>query len=147
MTKTFDTAVADYIDFKIEVRQTANNRGLSTKLSQIEVKYARKQKMIEAGVLSQDAAKEIVSRKLSELAGAYADHVIVAWEGKYRGKKLPDFSRENVIKLLTDPENDALFADLVNFSVEQANFQAELQKDEEKNLSKTSDGGGGTARK
>lgn len=146
MTKqTFDTAIADYIDFKIEVKQAGTkNRGLQNAMNIIETRYARKQRMVETGALSEEAGKQLESRKRNDMAQAYAEHIIVGWEGKYRGKKLPDFNKENVVKFLTDEENDALFADLIVFSIEQGNFEAEAQKQEEESLKKSSAGGSGT---
>lgn len=149
MTKQkFDTAIADYVDFQIEVKQAgAKNRGLQNAMNIIESRYARKQKMVESGTLSEEAGKELEFRKRKDLAQAYADHIIVGWSGKHKGKKLPEFSKEAVVELLIEEDNDALFADLIVFSVEQGNFEAEVQEQEEGNLKKSSSGGSGTAQK
>ncbi len=146
MKQKFDTAIADYIDFKIEVKQAGTkNKGFQTAMGIIETRYARKQKMVENGLISEDGGKELETRKRADMAAAYADHVMVSWEGKYKGKKLPEYNRKNVIDFLTNEENDAIFADLIVFSIEQGNFEAEVQKAEEKNLSKSSSGGDDTA--
>jgi hypothetical protein len=143
--KTNDTAIADYVDFKIEVKQAgAKNRGLQNALNIIEARYARKQKMVENGLLSDDAGKKLMGQKMKDMAAAYADHIIVGWSGEIKGKKLPEFSRDAVIELLTDEDNDALFADLIVFSVEAGNFEAEVQKAEAKNSKKSSSGGDDT---
>lgn len=144
--KTYATAVADYVDFKIEVKQAGSkNRGLQNALSIIENRYSRKRKLVDDGVLSEEAGKQLSAQKMKDIAAAYADHIIVGWEGKFKGKKLPAFDRAAVIELLSTEENEALFADLIMFSVEQGNFESEVQAVEEKNLSKPSDGGENTA--
>ena len=143
--KTNATAVADYVDFKIEVKPAGSkNRGLQNALSMIENRYSRKQKMVDDGVLSDEAGKQLAAQKMKEIAAAYADHILVGWEGKYNGKKLPEFNRANVIDLLSQQQNESLFADLIMFSVEQGNFEAEVRKDQEKNLPKSSSGGDDT---
>lgn len=144
--RTFATALADYVDFKIEVKQAGiKNRGLQNALNMIDVRYSRKQKLADTGALSEEAGKELGLRRKKDMAAAYADHVIVGWEGKYKGEDMPEYTRDNVISFLCDEKNDALFADVIFFSIEQANFEAEVQKEEEKNLSATSSGGSDTA--
>lgn len=139
--KSLDTAILDYVDFKIEIKQAGvKNRGLQTALAQIEARYSRKQRMVEKGTISEDAGKILGKQKVSEMAASYADHVIVGWEGKYKGKKLPDFSRAAVIEFLTSSDNEDLFADVIMASVEQGNFEAEAQKEDGEELKKPSSG-------
>lgn len=148
MTKqTFDTAIIDYTDCKIEIKQSgAKNRGLQNAIQMLEARYARKQKMVDDGKLSAEAGKALEASKRKDWARAIADHLIVGWEGKFSGKKLPEFTKENVVAFLAKEENDVLFADIIESSAEEANFEAEVQKAEEKNLSKASSGGESTGR-
>lgn len=74
-------------------------------------------RQIEAGTMDDGVASRI-------LAEAYADSVIKEWEGvcDAEGKPIP-FTRDNVIKLLTDlPE---LFKDIQEQAASVSNFRAE----------------------
>lgn len=125
--------VLDYYDFKIEIQPAAKNRGFIADLSKIQQKYARKRRMVELGVLSDEAGEKIGQEQQSDLAGLYAKHIITGWNGlKYKGKNL-SYSQENATKFFSDPENDLLFADLMEQSADQSNFAEEAKESEEKN--------------
>lgn len=131
----------DYYDFKINIKAgVSNNRPLANEIQAIQRKYARKENMAEKGLLSESAAKNLGLDKTKEIAKAYAKHVIVGWEGKYNGKKLPEYSVEECTKLLSDPENDALLADIIDQSIEAQRSQGEQEKAESKNSKAPSSG-------
>ena len=133
-----DYAIADYIDFEFHVKQVgAKDRRMINAVQLIEQKYARKERMVEAGTLSEEAGEKLAGQKLGELAAVFAEHVIVGWKGvKMDGEELP-FSKENVQKFLSAPENDVLFSDLIEFSVDASNFIEEQEAQEEKNFEKS----------
>jgi hypothetical protein len=138
MTKLNDTAIADYIDFKIEVRRAgANNRLFANAVSQLENKYSRKEKMVERGILSEEAGKQLASMKRQEMAKMYADFILTGWENVKIGGKKVEFSKENAAKFLADEENEIIFVDLIQFSADQAHFEKELDADAEKNSQKS----------
>lgn len=131
----------DYYDFKINIKAgVSNNRPLSNEIQAIQRKYARKENMAEKGLLSDSAAKSLGRDKTEEIAKAYAKHVIVGWEGKYNGKKLPEYSVQACTDLLSDPENDALLADIIDQSIEAQNNHGEQEKVEAKNSKASSSG-------
>lgn len=86
----------------------------------ITAKLKPYRRQIDAGTLADDVANRV-------LAEAYADAVIIGWEGvtDANGDAL-DFTRANVVKLLTDlPE---LFKDIQAQATDVANFRAEQIK-------------------
>lgn len=118
----------DYYDFKINIKsKTARNRELINATQAILQKYARKENMIKKGLMSESASEKLEHDKVKDIAQAYADYVIVGWEGEYRGEVLPEFNKENVVKLLSNPENDSLLADIIDQSANAdfVNFECE----------------------
>lgn len=84
----------DYGDVKITIHRAGNmNRAYQKALTDKIKPYAR---MLLAGNLDADKSNQL-------MAEVYADTIIKGWEGvtDAKGKTLP-FTRENVIKLLTD---------------------------------------------
>lgn len=131
----------DYIDFKINIKSgVARNRPLATAIQGIQRKYARKEDMAEKGLLSQDAAKELGKQKTRDIAEAYAQYVVVGWEGEYKGKKLDDYSVNSCIDLLSNPENDALFSDIIDQSIQAQNDANKTEEKEIKNSKASSTG-------
>lgn len=131
-------AIADYVDFEFHVKQVgAGNRSLINAVQLIEQKYARKEKMVEAGRLSKEAGEQLADGKLKELAAVFAEHVIVGWKGVTLGGKELEYSKDNCAKFLADKENELLFSDLIEFSTDASNFQEELEAQEEKNSEKS----------
>lgn len=127
-------AIADYADFEIHVKQAGkSDRAFINKLNILQTKYHRKEKMAEKGLLSEEAEKKLSEAKKTDLVSAYATHIIVDWKGKFQGKDLGKYSVEKCIKLLVDPENDLLLADLIDFSADAANFTKEQEAAEIKN--------------
>ena len=124
----------DYYDFKINIKSgVTTNRPLATAIQGIQRKYARKEDMAGKGLLSEAAAKELGKQKTQDIAAAYADHVIAGWEGKYNGKKLGDFTKKACVDLLSNPENDALFSDIIDQSIQAQETAAEYEEKEIKN--------------
>lgn len=133
MTKFNDVATLDYHDFKIVVnRITKATKDFKNQYMQILNKYARKERMVEKGTLSKEAGLKLEQQKKEDLARLYADLVIVDWDYKQNEKKIP-FNKDNVVKVLSDPENDDLFADIIEQSALASNFIAEEIKEEQKN--------------
>lgn len=133
MTKE-NYAVADYGDFEIHVKQTgAGNRAFINALQKIEQKYSRKEKMADKGIISGEAASKLLNDKMQDLAGVYSEFVITGWKGKVSGKELPKFTKEAAIEIFGNKENDLLFADIIQFALDEANFQKELDDEEIKN--------------
>ncbi len=127
-------AIADYSDFEIHVKQAGKNeREFINKVNMLQTKYQRKEKMAEKGLISEAAGKQLSEDKTKDLAEAYAKHIIVNWKGKFQGKDLGKYSVEKCVELLADPENDLLFADLIEFSTNAANFTKEQEAAEIKN--------------
>lgn len=131
----------DYIDFKINIKSgVARNRPLTTAIQGIQRKYARKEDMAEKGLLSQEAAKELGKQKTQDIAEAYAQYVVVGWEGEYNGKNLGDYSVSACIDLLSNPENDALFSDIIDQSIQAQNDANKTEEKEIKNSKASSTG-------
>lgn len=131
----------DYYDFKINIKSgVSKNRALSTDIQYVQRKYARKEKLAEKGILSESAARELGKKKTQDIAQAYAKHVIVGWEGELEGKKLPKYTEEAAVKILADPENDALLADIIEQSLEVQNTEYERDEEELKNSETASTG-------
>lgn len=131
----------DYYDFKINIKGgVSKNRALSNDIQAIQRKYARKENMAEKGLLSEDAMKKMAVEKTNEIAKAYSKHVIVGWEGKFNGKKLPEFTQEKCVAILSDPENDSLLADIIEQSINAQNINVEKDEDELKNSKAPSSG-------
>lgn len=130
----YNYAVADYIDFQIHVKQAGkNDRDFVNKINLITTKYQRKEKMAEKGMLSNEAVKKLSDNKMQDLADAYAKHIVVGWEGVFRGDKLGKYDAEKCAKILSNPDNDELFADIISFSADVGNFTKEVEEAEVKN--------------
>ena len=130
----YNYAVADYYDFEIHVKQAGKDeREFVNKINFLNTKYARKEKMAEKGLLSDEAITKLSNEKMKDLATAYAEHIIVGWKGKFKDKALNKYSVKKCVEILSDPENDELFADLIGFSSDVANFEKEQEAAEIKN--------------
>ena len=117
----------DYGAFKFVIHRAGGaNRTYQTALAAKSAPYRRQ---MSAGTLSDDISTKI-------MAEVYADTIIKGWDGitDAKGKKIP-FTRENVIKLLTDlPE---LFNAISDEANRLANFRKEELEAEEKNSVKS----------
>lgn len=131
-------AVSDYGDFQIHVKDGgSNNRSLVHKVQEIEKKYARKERMAEKGIISGDAAKKLEADKYNDIVKAYVEHVIVGWAGKFKGKKLPEFNKDEAMKFFSERDNEVILADIVDFASQEANFVKEQEDAEIKNSKKS----------
>ena len=132
--KTVKTPVKlDYGDFAIfVVFGGASNRSFIDAFNLKMRPFERRAKLAAEGRLDVPAKELLDKQRRAAMAELYADHVIMGWENikDEKGKKM-EFSRENVIKLLTDL--DALFADIIEQAANEANFAEEEKAAEEKN--------------
>lgn len=94
--------VQDFGDFKITIARAGGANKKFAKAS--EEKFRPHRRALEAGLMSEELTTKI-------LAEVFADSVILGWENVTDENGQPmEFTRENVIKLLTDlPE---LFTDI-----------------------------------
>lgn len=142
--KASEPVTLDYGSFKIFAKYGgANNRSFINAYNLKMRIFSRREALADSGKLSEDAVETLEKQKTHAMAELYADHILVGWESvkDAKGKKM-EYSRENVIKLLTDL--DPLFADIIAQCAEEANFAAQEKEDEEKNLPASSNGGGDT---
>ena len=133
-----DTYPVDFYDYEITVKQaSAKSRAFIAAFGVMQKKYARRERMIEDGLLSEEAATSLANDRRADLAKVYAEHIITGWKGiKHKGKALP-FSKENVIKFLSDKENDLIFGEIMDQSAEQSNFIKAQEDAESKNSVKS----------
>jgi hypothetical protein len=132
--KTVNTPIKlDYVSFQIFVKfGGATNRSFIDAFNLKMRPFERRAKLAAEGRLDVLARELLDKQRQIAMAELYADHVIIGWENikDEKGKKM-EFSRENVIKLLTDL--DALFADIIEQAANEANFAEEERVAEEKN--------------
>lgn len=118
-----DGVTIDYGAFRIRVVRAG---GANAKFRRIMAERLRPyRKQLEMGTMDEAVAEQI-------LREAYADAVIVGWEGvtDENGNDLP-FTRDNVLKVLEDLPD--LFRDIQEQANLLSNFKAEALEDEAKN--------------
>jgi len=129
-----DFAIADYGDFEIYIkRAAAGGREYSNKIAELEVKYRRKNEMVKKGQISDEGVAKLDAAKRADYSIIAAKHIVAGWKGKFKGVDLPEFSEEAAVKLLSDPENQLLFIDIMETAANSASFEKEQDEIEIKN--------------
>ena len=145
MTELNDTTVLDYSEFKITIKNLIGTKKFANQAQLIQAKYARKDAMIEKGLLSKEQEEQVTRDKEKDIAGLYADMVILAWEGVWKNRKgevVYDFNknkceRDNIVKFVMNKDHQDLVADIVEQATMEANFIKEQEEAEIKNSEKS----------
>lgn len=122
-----DTCIIDYGTFKAVIKPVMRSKKFQNKISLINTKYARREKMVEEGKVSKEFADKVEADKSNDVADLYVDEIIVSLKDE-KGKDIKDIKG-----FVKDPENSLMVFDIVEQALEESNFIKEQEDKEVKN--------------
>lgn len=122
-----ETCTIDYGTYKAVIKPIIQNKKFQNKISLINTKYARREKMIEDGKVSKEFAEKVEADKANDIADLYIDDVIASLEDA-NGKPV-----KNLREFIKDPENVLMMGDIIDQAMIESNFVKEQEETEIKN--------------
>lgn len=122
-----ENCVIDYGTYKVVIKPVVNSKKFQNKVSLVNTKYARREKMIEDGKVSKEFAEKVDSDKAKDIAKLYIDDVIVSLKDN-KGKEVKDLEA-----FILDPENSLMMGDIIDQALLESNFIKEQEDKEVKN--------------
>jgi hypothetical protein len=126
-----ETCTIDYGTYKVVIKPLVNSKKFQTKVSMINTKYARREKMVEEGKVSKEFADKVESDKANDIAEIYTSDIIVSICDS-KGKEIKDLK-----KFVKDPENGLMMGDIIDQALMESNFIKEQEVAESKNSVKS----------
>lgn len=122
-----ETCTIDYGTYKVVIRPLINSKKFQSKVSLINTKYARREKMIEDGKVSKEFADKVEADKANDIANIYIDDIIVSLKDA-KGKDVKDLKA-----FIKDPANGLMMGDIIDQALIESNFIKEQEETEVKN--------------
>lgn len=126
-----ETCPIDYGTYKVVIKPIVKSKKFQTKVSLINTKYARREKMIEDGKVSKEFADKVESDKANDIADLYISDIIVSIHDD-KNKPVKDLKA-----FIKDTENSLMMGDIIDQALIESNFIKEQEETEQKNSVKS----------
>lgn len=126
-----ETCTIDYGTYKVVIKPLIQSKKFQTKVSLINTKYARREKMIEDGKVSKEFADKVESDKANDIADLYVSDIIVSIHDN-KNKPVKDLKA-----FIKDTENALMMGDIIDQALIESNFIKEQEEAEQKNSVKS----------
>lgn len=126
-----ETCEIDYGTYKVVIKPLVQSKKFQTKVSLINTKYIRREKMIEDGKVSKEFADKVEADKANDIADLYVSDIIVSINDA-KNKPVKDLKA-----FIKDPENALMMGDIIDQALIESNFIKEQQDTELKNSVKS----------
>ena len=122
-----ETAEIDYGTYKVVIKPAVKSKKFQAKTAMITTKYARREKMIEDGLVDKVFAQKVEDEKAADIADLYISEIIVSLVDS-GGKAVEDLK-----SFIIDPVNVLMMGDILEQATIESNFIAEHEESEIKN--------------
>ncbi len=126
-----ETCTIDYGTYKVVIKPLIQSKKFQTKVSLINTKYVRREKMIEDGKVSKEFADKVESDKANDIADLYVSDIIVSIHDN-KNKPVKDLKA-----FIKDTENALMMGDIIDQALIESNFIKEQEEAEQKNSVKS----------
>lgn len=126
-----ETCTIDYGTYKVVIKPLIQSKKFQTKVSLINTKYARREKMIEDGKVSKEFADKVESDKANDIADLYVSDIIVSIHDD-KNKPVKDLKA-----FIKDTENALMMGDIIDQALIESNFIKGQEETEQKNSVKS----------
>lgn len=128
-----ENCTIDYGTYKVVIRPIINSKKFQNKVSLINTKYARREKMVDDGIVGKEFAEKVENEKAVDIAKMYMDDIIVSLHDE-KGKEIKG---DELKAFILNKDNYLIMGDIIEQALIESNFIKEQEETEIKNLPKS----------